>query len=226
MRRSCAKFACGLAASLVLVLTGAATAGAGGPVEIPFPHVFSGFVVDPSPLPSPKEGRVPTSLRFTDTIWTDDDSQPPALEELQLSLDRRFRLDLSDTPNQGELGSGPIRFEVASAEGKATKVGATATAYKGRRGTMLIRAKLGAPVEEEVVIPVKLGRMDTGSIYGVRLTASIPQVADGSASLVYLGLRFRTGVFSIACTKGRIQSGLTQTFADGTQLSGALLSTC
>jgi len=90
---------------------------------------------------------------------------------------------------------------------------------------MLIRAELGAPVEGEIVIPVKLSRA-RGSIYGLRLTASIPKVAGGSGSLVYLGLRFRMGVFSMACTEGRIQSGLRQTFADGAQLSGALLSAC
>lgn len=244
VRRSCAKSACGIAASLVLLLTGAAGAAAEGPVVLPTPTVFAGFVVDASPLPSPKEGRAPISLRFTDTIWADDDSHPPAVEELRLSLDRRFRLELTNVPRcrwapiqsypafdwssceKATVGKGPIRFEVAFPEEEPVKVGAPATVYNGRRGTMLIHTELAAPVEGEIVIPVKLSRAPKTTIYGVRLTASIPKVAGGFGSLVYLGLRFRTGVFSIACTKRPIQSGLAQTFVDGTQLSGAFRSAC
>lgn len=47
-----------------------------------------------------------------------------------------------------------------------------------------------------------------------------------SISLTYLGLRFRKGLFSAACPKRRLQSRVTNTFADGTRLGGGLITTC
>jgi|SRR5215203_642133 len=242
MGRSCANFACGLASVLASALTGAAPAAA-TVVEFPVPRVSAGLVVDPNPMPSRKEGRIPTSLRLTDTIWAHDDSRPPATEELRFQLDSRLRLDLTGVPRcrwapiqvfpafdwdsceEAEVATGPIRFEVALPEKEPVKLSAAATTYNGRRGTMLIHAQLADPVDAGLVIPVKLGKAD-GGIYGVSMTASFPEVAAGSGSLVYFGLRFRRGIFSVACTKRHFQSGASHTFADGTETSTTLRFDC
>ena len=173
-----------------------------------------------------------TSLRLTDTIWTDDESHPPAMKELRFELDRSFRLDLSGIPRCGwaptqtfppfdwdacekaEVAKGPVRFEVARPEEEPVKINAPAITYNGRRGAMLIHAELGDPINEELVIPVRLSRANAG-LYGGRLTAAIPKVADGNGSLIYIGLRFRRGLFSVACPKGRLQSRVAHTFLNG-----------
>ena len=243
MRRACANFACGFALVLALTLVGGAPAGADGPIVLPVPHIFAGFTVNPTPMPSRKEGRIPTSLRLTDTIWTDDDSRPPAMEELRFQLDSRLRLDLSGVPRclwaplqaypafdwdsceKAEVATGPIRVEVALAEQEPVKLSAPATAYNGRPGTMLIHAQFADPVSGELVVPVKLSRAD-GGVYGVTLTASFPKVANGSGSLIYLGLRFRRGIFSVACTKRSFQSWVSHTFVGGTEASETFRSDC
>jgi hypothetical protein len=70
----------------IAILAGAPPAT--GATTLPVPHIFSGLVVDPTPLPTPAEGRIPVSLRLTESIWTDDDSQPPASRSLSRSRNR------------------------------------------------------------------------------------------------------------------------------------------
>jgi hypothetical protein len=90
---------------------------------------------------------------------------------------------------------------------------------------MMIFAHLPAPVTGMLRFPMTVDRGAPG-IYGLSATASIPKVAGGSGSLTYLGLRFRKGLFSVACPKRRLQSQVTDTFADGTQAAGGLIITC
>jgi len=242
MGRVRANFACALVSGLALALV-AAPAGAEGPIRTPLPHAFVGFTVESTPMPSRKEDRIPTSLRLTDTIWADDGSRPPALEELRVQLDSRLRLDLDGIPRclppavqvsppfdwdsckKAEVATGPIQFEVGLPEQEPVELSGAATAYNGRRGAMTIRALLPNPIDGEILIPVKLSRAD-GGVYGVALTASFPKLANGAGSLVYLGLRFRRGIFSVACTKRRFQSRVSHTFADGTEAAETSLSDC
>lgn len=210
---------------------------------IPLPNVKSVFDAAPSPIPVPSEGRIPVSLRLADTISTEDGSHPPAATEVRFDLDRQLRLDLSGiprcpwTPTQiypafdwgncepATVGGGRIKWEVAFPEQEWIRTGAEATAYRGNRNKLLIRTYVPAPINGEVVFPVALSSAGEGA-YGVRATASIPKIAGGSGSLVYFGLRFRKGLFSAACPQRRLQSRVTDTFADGSSSAVASIVTC
>lgn len=207
------------------------------------PHLRTTFSATPSPIPGPSEGRIPVSLRLADSIWTDDGTHPPAATEVQFAFDKSYRLDLSDvqrcpwSPTQSYpafdwntcapaiVATGRIKWEAAVPEGKAVPVGAEAIAYRGKANRLLVRTEVPAPVSAEVVIPIKLSRGAEGA-YDLKAAASIPQVAGGSGSLTYLGLRFRKGLFSVACPKGRLQVGVRNAFEDGEVIAGAFFSTC
>jgi hypothetical protein len=209
-------------------------------VDLLLPEIQSSLRADPAPIPAPAEGRIPVSLRLADTISTNDGSHPPAATEVRFDLDRQLRFDMADVPtcrptsrvprdqtpcDEGRLASGRIQVEVEFPEQQPVRVLGDATAYKTGPRAMTIFTYLSAPVTGMMLIPMTVPRKATG-IYGLSATASIPKVAGGSGSLTYLGLRFRKGLFSAACPKGRLQFGLRNAFSDGEVSAGALLTNC
>lgn len=212
-------------------------------IVIPLPTLSTEFSAKPTPLPDPTDGRVPVSLRLADAISTTDGSHPPAAAEVRFELDRGFRLDLAGVPRcpwapvQGYpgfnwvrcadavIGGGKLRWEVAPPEEEPARVGAPAVIYRGHANKLLIRTEVPAPVGGEVVIPVRLSKR-TGSVYRLRAAAAVPKTAGGDGSLVYLGLRFDRGLFSVACSRGRLQAGVDNLFADGSISSAASILTC
>ena len=228
-----------LAACLVAVVVGPAAAP-GAPLDDLLPHLNTRITATPAPMPVPSEGRIPVSLRLVDSIWTDDGSHPPAATEVRFELDEQLRFDMADvsickptsriprdqTPcDEGKVAAGRIQVEIQFPEEPPIRVLGDATAYKTGPRSMTIFAYLSAPVTGMLSFPMTVNRGAPG-IYGLEVTASIPKVADGSGSLTYLGLRFRKGLFSAACPKRRLQSHVTDTFADGTQISGGSIVTC
>ena len=228
------------------LLAGLASPGptaARGPIDIGYPNLHTTFSATPAPVPVPSEGRIPVSLRLADSVWTDDSTHPPATTEVRFEFDKSYRLDLSEvkrcpwaplqsypafdwsTCASAVVATGRIKWEVALPETEAVRVGGQAIAYRGSANRLLIRTEVPAPVRGEVVIPAKLSRGAEG-VYDLEATATIPQVAGGSGSLTYLGLRFRKGLFSVACPKRRLQSLAIDTFADGTRLGGSIVTTC
>jgi len=228
---------------VAVVVASAAAPAPGAPLDDLLPHVQSIPSVAPAPIPAPSEGRIPVSLRLADTISTDDGSHPPAATEVRFDLDRQLRLDMSGVPRcpwvpiqsypRFDWGSckpaivagGRIKWEIALPEQEAFRTGAKAIAYRGNRNKLLIRTYVPAPINGEVIIPMALSPVSEGS-YGLGATATIPTIAGGSGSLTYLGLRFRKGLFSAACPKRRFQFSVTDTFADGTEAGGGLVTTC
>lgn len=185
---------------------------------------------------------MPVSLGLADTVATSDGSHPPATTALRFELDRAFRFDMKDvatcSPLQGrqaergrepctvgELAGGRLEAEVQFPEQGPVRVSGEATAYKTGPRKMLIAAFLGAPVTGSLLIPVKVGEAP-GSRYGVKLTAAVPKLAGGSGSLIYLGLRFRKGVFSLACHEQGFQAQVRSTLTDGTELASVVLTRC
>lgn len=230
----------GMAGVLVLLLAASTSAAVDSLLPPPLRSIPA---VQPSPSPKPSEGRVPVSLRLTNTISTGDGSHPPAATEIRFDLDQHYLLDLSGVercsggvhfdirtkanPCEGseEIGRGAIKFEVLFPEEEPTTVQGRALAYKGAPGSLAVWAYLSAPVPGFIFIPLKVGFNSPGR-YGPKLTATIPEVAGGSGSLTYLGLRFRKGLFSLACPQGLLQSKVTSTFADGDRAGGSLIQTC
>jgi hypothetical protein len=241
------RFRRGLGAAVVALLLAVggsvASSAQGGALNDLLPHLHATFSATPSPIPVPSEGRIPVSLRLADSVWTDDGSHLPAATEVRFEFDKSYRLDLShvqrcpwaplqsypafdwSTCAPAIVATGRIKWEIALPEVEAVRVGGQAIVYRGRANRLLIRTEVPAPVSGEVVIPVKLSRGAEG-VYDLKATAVIPKIAAGSGSLTYLGLRFRKGLFSLACSRGRLQSRLTNTFVDGEVASAGLLQTC
>lgn len=121
--------------------------------------------------------------------------------------------------------SARIQVEVEFPEQQPVRVLGYATVYKTGPRAMTIFTYLSAPVTGRMLIPMTVAPKATG-IYGLRVAASISKIAGGSGSLTYLGLRFRKGLFSAACPKGRLQFGLWNAFSDGEVSAGALLTNC
>jgi hypothetical protein len=234
----CAKLARGLAAvaAFAFIFVGAAFAESG--VDL-LPEIRATFSATPAPIPVPSEGRIPVSLRLADTISTDDGRHPPAATEVRFDLDRQLHFDMAEVPtckptarvprdqslcDEGMVASGRIQMEVEFPEQMPIRVLGDATIYKTGPRAMTIVAYLPAPVTGRLLIPITVQEA-TGN-YGLRATAAISKVAGGSGSLTYLGLRFRKGLFSAACPKGRLQSRVTDSFADGTLAAGGAIVTC
>jgi hypothetical protein len=228
-----------LAVCLLAVVAGP-VAAPGAPLDDLLPHLHTRLTATPAPIPAPSEGRIPASLRLADSIWTDDGSHPSAATEVRFELDKQLRFDMASVHtckptsfvprdqapcDEGKVASGRIQVEVQFPEQPQIRVLGDATAYKTGTRSMLIFAFLPAPLTATLPIPVTIDRGGSG-LYGLSATASIPKTAGGSGSLTYLSLRFRKGLFSAACPKRRLQSRVTNTFADGTQIAGGSITTC
>ena len=206
------------------------------------PVLRTTFALDPAPIPVASEGRIPVSLRLATSVVSEDGSHPPAATQLRFDFDRRFRLALGDVPTcpsgvrsqsrgqmetcpEARVASGRSRWDVAFPGQKQIQVEGRTTAYKIGTRRLAFRVFLPAPVTAEVIAPVELSRAPTRT-YGLRAAVSIPKIAGGHGSLLDLGLRFRQGLFSLACPQRSFQSGFLATFADGSRLSAASATLC
>ena len=242
MERFRAKVALALAAAFATGLIAAvASFGQGPSIPLP-PDIRMTLSAEPAPIPVPSEGRIPVSLRLATSISTDAGSHPAPATRILFEFDRQFQLTLAGLPNCSQAAFGPrtarspceeVRFasgrsiwEVAFPGQEPTQVEGRTIAYKIGPRRMAFRVFLPAPVTAEVLIPVAVKKAPTGSVYGLGATAVIPKVAGGYGSLLRLGLRFRKGVFSLACPKRRFQASATATLVDGTRLSMATVTTC
>jgi len=201
------------------------------------------FASQPAPIPVPSEGRIPVSLRLATGIAFADGSHPPPATELRFAFDRQFRLGLGDVPTcsggirsqvrngespcpEAEIASGRSKWDVAFPGQGPVQVEGRTVAYKIPRGKIAFHVFLSAPVTADIVTTAELSRAPEGSRYGLLATAYVPKIAGGSGSLVYMGMRFRKGLFSAACPQRQLQSGLATRFADGTLVSTTSLTVC
>ena len=224
-------------------LATAAMASGQRPETLLPPEIKATYASQPAPIPVPAEGRIPISLRLATSIEMEDGSHPPPARELRFAFDRPYRLDLGHVPTcppairsqsrtgespcpKAEIASGRSSWDVAFPGQDPVQVEGRTVAYKIPRGRIAIHVFLPAPVTGDVVTTAALSRALKGSRYGLLATASLPKVAGGSGSLLYMGLRFHKGLFSVACPQGKLQSSLAASFLDGTRVSVDSLTTC
>jgi hypothetical protein len=229
-------------AAATFLVAAAATFGQRGIDFLP-PQVKLTYASQPAPIPVAAEGRIPVSLRLASSIAMDDGSHPPAARELRFEFDRQFRLALGGVPtcpsgvrSQSRTGKDPCpeariafgrsRWEVAFPEREPIQVEGRTVAYKIDSRKLAFHVFLSAPVTADVVTTAELSRTPKGNLYDQVVTVSVPKVAGGYGSLADLRLRFRKGLFSLACPQRRFQSKLTSSFVDGTRVSVATLTTC
>lgn len=223
------------------------SATASGDIALPLPtEALLRTTFTPTRLPS--LAAKPISLALAETIREQDGSHPPALQELDLDLDRHFGLSVKGLPRCGPLlqesptrqdpfsrcedakvGTGTIEVEVAFPEEQPVQVSGRVSVYNrgvrnGHTG-FLLYVYLPAPVAGGIVATLEVGRREQGR-FGWRGRLTIPKIANGAGSITYLGARFRKGIFSASCPDGQLQAHASSRFTDGTEVTATLIHTC
>lgn len=234
--------------SVALFLTLGGGAYATTPVSVPLPTLKTMFSSTVTPRQLPARGRAPVSLKLAETIGTLDGSHPPALQEVDLGLDRHLGLSVDGLPvcrpplqehgpregilpqcEDAKVGSGTIEVEVAFPEQQPVRINASVNVYNGGRvdghTTFRLYTFFPAPVTGAIIASMEIHRRVEG-IYGWKGTLSMPKIANGAGSVTYLGIRFRKGIFSAGCPTGKWQERAESHFADGTVTPAVFFERC
>jgi hypothetical protein len=222
-----------------------ATASADVSLLLP-PEALLRTTFNPARLPA-YEAK-PISVALTEAIRNPDGSHPPALQELDLDLDRHLGLSVKGLPRCGPLlqesptrqepfarcddakvGAGNMKVEVAFPEQQPVQVSGRVSVYNrgvvnGRTG-FLLHVYLSAPVTGSIVASLEVGRRVEGP-YGWHGVLRVPKIANGAGSITYLGFRFRKGIFSASCPGKRLLTHGLNRFADGEVGTSTLIRTC
>jgi hypothetical protein len=224
----------------VAVAVVAPTVAAGLTVEAGNLPLLFEFEVSPSKLPRSKPQ--PVRVLVSDKYETGDGV--PALDELELELDRHLFLDVTDVPvcsggtlnargkvlegcEDAIVGKGTIEAEVAYPESPIHTVSGDLTIYnRGRKpggADLLGHAYFPAPINGAIVIPIKV-RKHAGR-YGWKARFEIPRIAGGAGSITSYSAHLGKRIFSATCD-GRMVAHTISSFVDGSSRSGVALRTC
>lgn len=165
------------------------------------------------PSKLPKHGKAPVTARIVGGISTRDDSHPPALQTLDLDVDRTIEVDAVGLPTctAGQLqarsstevrrvcadamvGSGTAEVEVAFPEqAPFSSVGPLLLFNGGVHGgttTVFLHAYVNVPAPTAIVIKATVTRTHRGR-FGLHLATRIPKIAGGAGSAT--GFKLKIG---------------------------------
>lgn len=208
------------------------------------PVVEARFNAGFSPKALSKSKQTPVSLRTTMKFETNDGSEPPALHQFEIDLDRHARLSLKGVPvcrpgNPDEeplpqrcrdalIGTGQMEAQFHFPETTMgtlhSEVGIYNAGVRNGARTLLAVTTITVPTPTQIVITIVVER-DHGR-YGLKLVGSVPKIAGGAGSIARLALRLRKEVLSATCADRRLQTGFGATFVEGTHLSGSVIRSC
>lgn len=164
-----------------------------------------------SPDKLPRRGKAPITARLSGEIETRDGTHPPAVETLDLEIDRTIAIDAVGLPvcRAGQLqsrntadakgacpgaivGSGKAEVEVAFPEQAPFRSTGPLVLFnggvKGRTTTLFLHAYVAVPAPTAVVVRATITRIDRGR-FGLQIAARIPKIAGGSGSATMFDLR-------------------------------------
>jgi hypothetical protein len=224
-----------LAPALLIIglLTGAVSAAAAEAPITAFPQIKFTFSAHFTPKKLPKRLWADAGVRVDTKVSMEDGSQPPALKELVLELDRNVGIDarglpvcrhqlLEDDDIQGAemdckdalVGAGQAEFEIAFPEQSPFPAPSEVLAFNAGTAAgktrLLLHAYLGAPVSAAVVIPVEISKVSKGR-FGLEAVAKVPKVAGGNGSITSFSLSLNRKF----TYKGKKQSYLLAKCPDG-----------
>jgi hypothetical protein len=228
--------------ALAAVAAGPAAAG-NVPVEADDMPVLFGFSVSPRKLPRTKPQ--PVRVLVSDRYEARDGSHVPALEELELELDRHLALDVAGIPicdgggreirrevleacDDAVVGKGTIGVELAYPESQLITVSGDLTIYNvGRRpgGADLVGYTFIQPLIRNMIIPIKV-RKNAGGRYGWKARFEIPKLAGGAGSVTSYSMHLGKRIFSATCSDGHMLARATSTFFDGSSRTDRAVRTC
>jgi hypothetical protein len=201
-----------LAASLALVFAAAASGDLGGNEKIWCAGnicVTDDGGIAPEKLP--RHGKAPITARLNGDVETRDGSHPPALQSLDLEIDKTIGVDAVGLPTcrLGQLksrtsaaaksacgaalvGSGSAEVEVAFPEQTPFSSRGPLLLFnggiRGRTVDVLLHAYVNVPAPTAIVTAATVTRIHNGR-YGLRVKAKIPEIAGGSGSVTMFDLR-------------------------------------
>jgi hypothetical protein len=191
-------------ALLLLFTCGAGVATANREVV----HLGNLFLADDggiTPSTLPRHGSAPISARLEGEIGTTDGSHPPALQHIDLEVDRTIGIDARGLPTcrSGQIqatsnssakracpdaiiGSGSATVEVAFPEQEPFSSTGPVVLFnggvRGRTTRVLLHAYVDIPAPTAIVVPVQVVRIDEGQ-FGLEILATIPRIAGGVGSV-------------------------------------------
>jgi hypothetical protein len=228
--------------AVAVVAVGSSAAGS-VPVEAGNLPVHLEFSVRPRKLPRAKPQ--PVQVLLGDKYETEDGFHLPALEELELELDRHLVLDVTGVPvcrggilheqrlvpedcEDAVVGRGTIEAEVAHPESPMYTVAGELTIYnRGRKpggADLVAYASFPAPITGAIFIPIKVRRTAVGR-YRWKARFEIPKLAGGAGSITSYSMHLEKRIFSATCD-GRMLAHAVSTFADGSSRSETAIRTC
>lgn len=243
--------AAALAAAIVLVVSGLATAAekpvtvVGGEIHAEFNGGFTPKVLSKK-KPTPIGFSISAKMKSLNP--NPEEQHLPALKEFLLEGDKHASISVKGIPvcKPGQLqsttsaqarkvcgpaliGSGKTEVGIKFPDQHEIPVKSELLAFNGgfRGGvtTLLIHAYITVPTPAAIVTTVKVKKIHKGA-YGLGSVASIPKIAGGSGSVKSFSLKLDKGILSATCPNGHLVARGRAVFADGTSLSGGVVRAC
>jgi hypothetical protein len=164
-----------------------------------------------SPHELPRREKAPVTARLTGEISTRDGSHPPAVETLEIEIDKTIGVDAVGLPacgigqlqsrttaaakkacGEAIVGSGKAEVEVAFPEQAPFSSTGPLVLYnggvQGRTTTFLLHAYVNVPAPTAIVTKATVTRIDRGR-FGLEIGVEVPRIAGGSGSVTMFDLR-------------------------------------
>lgn len=164
-----------------------------------------------SPSKLPKHGKAPITARLNGKVETRDGTHPPALQSVQMDIDKTIDLDAVGLPTcragqiqsrtsaaaksacgKAIVGSGKAEVEVAFPEQTPFRSTGPVVLFnggvQGRTTFVLLHSYVNVPAPTAIVVKSKITRIDRGR-FGLRIDARIPKIAGGAGSVTKFELK-------------------------------------
>ncbi|HEX6602874.1 MAG TPA: hypothetical protein VF030_09560 [Solirubrobacterales bacterium] len=164
-----------------------------------------------APSKLPRRGKAPITARLYGEVETRDGTHPPALQSLDLDIDKTIAIDAVGLPTckYGQLkartsaaaknacgdaivGSGKTEVEVAFPEQTPFRATGPLVLFnggaKGGTTTLFLHAYVNVPAPTAVIVEATVTRVNRGR-YGLHISAEIPKIAGGAGSATMFELR-------------------------------------
>lgn len=196
----------------------------------------------------------PIALNLSGRIGTVDGSQPAALRQIAIDLDRHIGVDLRGLPSCSKrqresrpsklksrcrkaiVGRGKVAFSIRFPEATPLLVKSELVVFNGGghragKSSLYATAFLTVPIASVLTMKIAITKRRGQS----QLTIEVPKLADGAGAMTALSLKLkkrfaRNGsvatFLSGSCPNGRLESKVRALFADGTMIEGGSPQKC
>lgn len=163
-----------------------------------------------APSKLPKRGKAPVTARLNGEVETRDGTHPPALQTLEIEIDRTIGVDAVGLPvcrerqlqarptvaarrtcGEAIVGQGKAEVEVAFPEQAPFRSTGPITLFnggvEGGTTTVFLHAYVDVPAPTAIVVKATITRIHRGR-FGLRIAAQIPKIAGGAGSATMFDL--------------------------------------